>query len=45
MVQLETLVSEIAHTINDLPLALGNITSQLENMGSTNSKSIMPQKK
>ena len=25
-------VSEIANTINDLPLALGNITSQFENM-------------
>ena len=30
--QWETLVSEIANTINDLPLALGNITSQFENM-------------
>ena len=28
----ETLVSEKANTINDLPLALGNITSQFENM-------------
>ena len=32
LLQWETLVSEIANTINDLPLALGNITSQFENM-------------
>ena len=32
LLQWEILVSEIANTINDLPLALGNITSQFENM-------------
>ena len=32
LLQWETLLSEIANTINDLPLALGNITSQFENM-------------
>ena len=32
LLQWETLASEIANTINDLPLALGNITSQFENM-------------
>ena len=32
LLQWETLVSKIANTINDLPLALGNITSQFENM-------------
>ena len=32
LLQWETLESEIANTINDLPLALGNITSQFENM-------------
>ena len=32
LLQWETLVSEIANTINDLPLALGKITSQFENM-------------
>ena len=32
LLQWETLVSEIANTINDLPLALGNITSQFENI-------------
>ena len=45
LLQWETLVSEIANTINYLPLALGNITSQFENMGSTNSKSITTRKK
>ena len=33
LLQWETLASEIANTINDLPLNLGNITSQFENMG------------
>ena len=32
LLQWETLVSEIANTINDLQLATGNITSQFENM-------------
>ena len=32
LLQWETLVSEIANTINDSPLALGNITSQFENI-------------
>ena len=32
MLQWETVASEIANTINDLPLAFGNITSQFENM-------------
>ena len=32
LLQWETLLSEIANTINDLPLALGSITSQFENM-------------
>ena len=32
LLQWETLVSEITNTINDLPLALGNITSQFENI-------------
>ena len=32
LLQWETLASEIANTINDLPLALGNITSQFESM-------------
>ena len=32
LLQWETLVSEIANIINDLPLPLGNITSQFENM-------------
>ena len=32
LLQWEILVSEIAKTINELPLALGNITSQFENM-------------
>ena len=32
LLQWETLASEIANTINDLPLALGNITLQFENM-------------
>ena len=32
LLQWETLASEIANTINDLPLQVGNITSQFENM-------------
>ena len=32
LLQWETLVSEIASTINGLPLAFGNITSQFQNM-------------
>ena len=32
LLQWETLASEITNTINDLPLALGNITSQFEDM-------------
>ena len=32
LLQWENRASEIANTINDLPLALGNITSQFENM-------------
>ena len=32
LLQWETLVSKIANTINDLPFALRNITSQFENM-------------
>ena len=32
LLQWETLASKIANTINDLPLAFGNITSQFENM-------------
>ena len=32
LLQWETMVSKIADTINGLPLALGNITSQFENM-------------
>lgn len=32
ILQWETIVAEIANNINDLPLALGNVTSDLENM-------------
>ena len=32
LLQWKTLASEIANTINDLPLALRNITSEIENM-------------
>ena len=32
LLQWETLASEIANIINDLPLQVGNITSQFENM-------------
>ena len=32
LLQWETLGFKIANTINDLPLPLGNITSQFENM-------------